>query len=314
MIKSYTLKNKSGMEVEILNLGAVIKKINFKGKNLVLYNEDNEKYINDPTFKGAVIGPTAGRIKDSKFKIYEKEAKLVANEKNNANHGGKINLSSKIFNVLEKQNSIELTYSFKNEGGHIGNIDFKVVYSLNDDNIFKIDLFAESDSISYVNMTNHSYFNLAGIDSGISGLEQYLKIDASTYCKLDTDLIPTGEKVDVSNTCFDFRKARKIKEAFEISDEQFEITKGIDHAFVLDKGYNCLSLYSKESKIKMDISTTQKVIVIYSGNFLEEKYKAIAIEPQNYQNGINTLGFDFELCSRQNPYHHEIEYSFKEEQ
>ncbi|NYV28181.1 aldose epimerase family protein [Streptobacillus felis] len=330
-VVEHILKNSKGFEVHILNLGGIINKILVEDKdgnfrNVVLCYDFFEKYLNDPSYAGAIIGPTSGRIESGKYKIDGIEYALSINSGENANHGGKEGLTSKIFDVtpvtFEDYKGIELKYFWPHlQGNHHGNMNFFIRYMINEDSVLLVELHAESDRKSYINLTNHSYFNLAG-DLNINGDEQYIKINANEFCPVKSNMVPTGEKKSVENTCFDLRKYSKIKDGIEKSDSQFDITRAYDHAFVLNKNNDvALSMYSEHSGIKLDVETTQNCMVIYTGNYLDDvipfgdlkinpRYLGVAIEAQNYQNGINIENFDSKLTTPTNPYFEKIKYIF----
>lgn len=329
----YILKNDEDFEVHILNLGGIINKILTKNKNnekvnVVLGYDFFEKYISDPSYAGAIIGPTSGRIDNGIFKINDSQYHLEINAGEHANHGGKDALTSKVFDVEEisykDMKGIELSYSWNDlEGGHPGNMKFYIRYFINEKSSLKIEFYATSDRKSYVNITNHSYFNLSGnlIENGDN---QYLMINSNKFCEVKPNMIPNGKLVDVKDTAFDFTKPRRIKENIEKGSTQFEITRAIDHGFVLNKDDIAATLYSEKSGIKMTLKTSQNVLVVYTGNYLDDvnafddidkntRYLGVALEAQNYQNGINIEEFDSKLTTPISPYYEEIEYIFSVE-
>lgn len=332
-IYRYILKNDNDFEVHILNLGGIINKILTKNKknekvNVVLGYDFFEKYVSDPSYAGAIIGPTSGRIDNGIFKINDVQYNLEINSGEHANHGGKGGLTSKVFEVEEIEykdmKGVELSYSWKNlEAGHPGNMKFYIRYFINDKSTLKIEFYAMSDRKSYVNMTNHSYFNLSG-NLSENGDSQYLMINSDKFCEVKSNMIPNGKLIDVKNSAFDFKKPTIIKENIDKGSNQFNITRAIDHGFVLNKDGIDATLYSKSSGIKMSLKTSQNVLVVYTGNYLDDvipfdnvnkntRYMGIALEAQNYQNGINIEEFDSKLTTPVSPYYEEIEYIFSVE-
>lgn len=331
-VVEHILKNSKGFEVHVLNLGGIITKILVEDKNGVFRNvvlgyDFFEKYLNDPSYAGAIIGPTSGRIENGKYTIDGIEFALGINSGENANHGGPNALTSKIFDVkpvaFEDYKGIELKYFWPHlDGNHHGNMTFFIRYMINEESELLVELHAESDRNSYINLTNHSYFNLSG-DLSINGDEQLIRISANEFCPVKLNMIPTGEKMSVDGTCFDLREYRKIKDGIAMSHPQFEITRAYDHAFVLDKTKDvALSLYSEHSGIELNMETSQNCMVVYTGNFLDEvkpfgdlkensRFLGVALEAQNYQNGINIENFDSKMTKPTMPYFEKIKYLFK---
>ena len=174
-IKIYTLENEF-LKVELLNLGAIIKKIEFKNKNIVLGYEDIEKYRENPAYLGAVIGRTAGRIKDGLLKLDNTEYQLDKNNNGNTLHGGKNSISHRFWNVQNIENGLCFSIKSSNlDNGYPANIEIKVSYILNNNELL-IKYFVTTDNLTYLNLTNHSYFNLSGDseylhDKGMSGVD-----------------------------------------------------------------------------------------------------------------------------------------------
>lgn len=325
-IYEYTLKNSNHFEVAVLNLGGIITKIitkdkNDELKNVVLYYKNVDNYLDDPAYAGAIIGPTSGRIREGRYSIDGNVMQLGINNGINANHGGPKALNSKVFDVEIIENGIKLKYFWKHlMNNHYGNMDFEIIYTITEDNKLVIDLNAKSDRNSYINLTNHSYFNLAG-DLEINGDEQYLKISSNKVCELDENLIPTSKFINTKDTAFDFTDYSKIKDNINKGNLQFEYTRAIDHGFVLNDKKQAASIYSEYSGIQMDIETSQNVLVVYTGNYLDEvsafgnlekntRYLGVALEAQNYQDGINVENFDSTLTTKDMPYKQTIIFKF----
>ena len=209
-IKVYTLENKF-LKVEFLNLGAIIKKIELKNKNgdvknIVLGYEDVEKYRENPAYLGAVIGRTAGRIKDGILKIADIEYQLNKNNNGNTLHGGKKSISHRFWNVEKIENG--LCFSIKSShlnNGYPASIEIKVSYIL-DNNELLIKYFATTDNPTYLNLTNHSYFNLSGNPNN-SIYEDILKIDSDYLIGIDKNSIPC-KTINLNNNIFDFRESK----------------------------------------------------------------------------------------------------------
>ena len=285
-IKIYTLENKF-LKVEFLNLGAIIRKIEFKDRNIVLGYEDIEKYRENPAYLGAIIGRTAGRIKDGILKLDDTEYQLDKNNNGNTLHGGKNSISHRFWNVENIENGLCFSIkSFNLDNGYPANIEIKVSYILNDNELL-IKYFATTDNLTYLNLTNHSYFNLSG-DSDNTIYEDILKIDSNYLIGINENSIPC-ETINLDNNIFDFREDKKLKEFFKADNEQKTIANnGIDHPYVFNKEIGKLEIKNLESRIKMSVETNNPAVVIYTANYLQDigfkKHSAICFETQEVPN------------------------------
>jgi len=285
-IKIYTLENKF-LKVEFLNLGAIIKKIEFKDKNIVLGYEDIEKYRENPAYLGAVIGRTAGRIKDGLLKLDNTEYQLDKNNNGNTLHGGKNSISHRFWNVQNIENGLCFSIKSSNlDNGYPANIEIKVSYILNNNELL-IKYFVTTDNLTYLNLTNHSYFNLSG-DSDNTIYEDILKIDSNYLIGINENSIPC-ETINLDSNIFDFREDKKLKEFFKADNEQKTIANnGIDHPYVFNKEIGKLEIKNFESGIKMSVETNNPAVVIYTANYLQDigfkKHSAICFETQEVPN------------------------------
>ena len=285
-INVYTLENKF-LKVEFLNLGAIIKKIEFKDKNIVLGYEDIEKYRENPAYLGAVIGRTAGRIKDGLLKLDDTEYQLDKNNNGNTLHGGKNSISHRFWNVQNIENGLCFSIKSSNlDNGYPANIEIKVSYILNNNELL-IKYFVTTDSLSYLNLTNHSYFNLSGNPDNTI-YEDILKIDSNYLIGINENSIPC-ETINLDNNIFDFREDKKLEEFFKADDEQKTIANnGIDHPYIFNGEIGKLEIKNLESGIKMSVETNNPAVVIYTANYLQDigfkKHSAICFETQEVPN------------------------------
>ena len=290
-IKIFTLENKF-LKVELLNLGAIIKKIELKDKNgniknVVLGYEDIEKYRENPAYLGAVIGRTAGRIKDGILKLDATEYQLDKNNNGNTLHGGKNSISHRFWNVQNIENG--LCFSIKSsdlDNGYPANVEIKVSYILNDNELL-IKYFATTDNLTYLNLTNHSYFNLSGNPDNII-YEDILKIDSDYLIGINENSIPY-ETINLDNNIFNFREAKKLEEFFKADDKQKTIANnGIDHPYIFNEKIGKLEIKNIKSGIKMSVETNNPAVVIYTANYLQDigfkKHSAICFETQEVPN------------------------------
>lgn len=352
-IYKYKLKNENNFQVNILNYGGIITEIivknkNSKLKNVVLGYKNFEKYIKNPSYAGMIVGRTSGRIENSQFELNGKVYKLVKNNGENNLHGGEVGLSNRIFEVEIIENGIELKcISPHLEEGYPGTLEIRIKYILTENNELIIEYNCFSDMDTYVNLTNHSYFNLSG-NMEKNGDEQILKIEADNICELKEGLIPTGNLLNVNeekNEIFNLKNGILIKNGIEKGNleqnEQFNITRAYDHPFVLN--WNKIEekpqiiLKSEYSGIKMEIYTTEKIAVVYTGNYLDDviafdsiyyekeedvenfvdnykeknnRYLGVAIETQNYPNGINEKNFPKSILKAGEKYYNKTKYKF----
>lgn len=220
-IDLYVLTNRNGMSASITNFGATLVSLkvpdrNGKSADVVLGYDSLEGYIGDKANFGATIGRYANRIARGRFELNHIEYKLATNNGVNHIHGGIKGFNKAVWHAKEvsakDDQALEMTYLSKDgEEGYPGSLSAKVVYTLTDKNELRIDYSATTDKDTVVNLTNHSYFNLAGQDTG-SILNHQLTIYASSFTPVDATLIPTGEIRNVQGTPFDFRNATPIGE------------------------------------------------------------------------------------------------------
>ena len=290
-IKIYTLENEF-LKVELLNLGAIIKKIELKDKNgniknVVLGYEDIEKYRENPAYLGAIIGRTAGRIKDGILKLDDIEYQLDENNNGSTLHGGKDSISHRFWNVENIENG--LCFSIKSsdlDNGYPANVEIKVNYILSENELL-IKYFATTDSLTYLNLTNHSYFNLSGNPDNII-YEDILKIDSDYLIGINENSIPC-ETINLDNNIFNFKEAKKLEEFFKADDKQKTIANnGIDHPYIFNEKIGKLEIKNIKSGIKMSIETNNPAVVIYTANYLQDigfkKHSAICFETQEVPN------------------------------
>ncbi|WP_147369313.1 aldose epimerase family protein [Fusobacterium polymorphum] len=290
-IKIYTLENKF-LKVEFLNLGAIIKKIELKDKNgniknIVLGYEDIEKYRENPAYLGAIIGRTAGRIKDGILKLDDTEYQLDKNNNGNTLHGGKNSISHRFWSVENIENGLCFSIKSSNlDNGYPANVEIKVSYILNDNELL-IKYFATTDSLTYLNLTNHSYFNLSGNPDNII-YEDILKIDSNYLIGINENSIPS-ETINLDNNIFNFKEAKKLEEFFKADDKQKTIANnGIDHPYIFNEKIGKLEIKNIKSGIKMSVETNNSAVVIYTANYLQDigfkKHSAICFETQEVPN------------------------------
>lgn len=320
----YVIKKDNGFEVSVLNLGCIIEKIMYGGQNMVLSYSDYSCYYNNPAYIGAIIGRTSGRIKNATFNIGNNKYFLDKNDKDNNNHGGYNGLHNKIFKGSIIENGVKLEYYDVDESKYPAKVLFTVIYTvLEDKDSLKMEYYGKSDKLTYINLTNHTYFNLSGLKENAT--KHFIKINADNYMYLANDMV--SEKLEkVDNTVFDFREGKYLDADLAKKNEQFDISYYFDHPFSLNKKnkeYDVL-LRSDISNVSMKIKTNQRAVVMYLGNYLHEvkavdgvleneRHLGVALETQDYPNGIN-LGEDFyNLTDENKPYYSCTELIFEKD-
>ncbi|ADH61401.1 Aldose 1-epimerase [Thermoanaerobacter mathranii subsp. mathranii str. A3] len=327
---SFTLENDKGIKITCLNYGGIITKIitpDNKGnyENIVIGFDHIEPYFNNTSYFGAIIGRVAGRIKDAMFDLNGKMYILTKNENNNHLHGG-LKGFNRVFwepEIVQREEEIVIQFSYlsvNGEEGYPGNVEIKVTYSLNNDNEFSISYEAISDQDTIFNITNHTYFNLSGnLKRDI--LNHVLKIKSDQFLELDEELIPTGVILDVTNTPFDLREGKRIKEGIKSSHPQTKVARGgYDHPFILNTHHDEeIMLWDLESGRTLTIETDEPGVVVYTGNQLKEndmygislrKYLGICLETQGFPDAIHHSNFPSYVLKRGKKYSSVTKYKF----
>jgi len=278
----YTLTNTGGMEVAITNYGGVVVSIKApdrsgKFADVVLGFDTFDAYLNNTPFFGALVGRYGNRIAKARFTLDGHEYHLAANDNGNTLHGGLKGFDKRLWNAKDVSTkevpALELTYLSKDgEEGFPGNLSVTVTYSLTPKNELKIDYAATTDKDTVLNLTNHSYFNLAGQGEG-DILSHLMMINGDRFTPVDATLIPTGELKSVAGTPLDFRKPTAIGARIDADDQQIKFGRGYDHNFVLNRKGGELILAARVTEPSsgrvLEVLTTQPGLQFYTGNFLD---------------------------------------------
>lgn len=307
-VKFFTLENSQGMKAVLMNYGATLVSLftpdrDGKLADITLGFDDFESYLGANPYFGSTIGRYANRIAGARFELEGKEYILGRNEGQNHLHGGLKGFDKVIWNAEKVGNSHSLGLQFSylspdGEEGYPGNLNCLVTYLLTENNELHISYLATTDKTTHVNLTHHSYFNLAGQGEG-DVLNHELQIRASRYLPVDEKLIPTGELADLEGTPFDFRQPVKIGERIG------QLPGGYDHCYVLDnQGILNLAarVYEPTTGRFMELYTTEPGLQFYSGNFLDGsikgksgkvygKHAGLCLEPQHFPDTPNKPHF-----------------------
>ncbi len=324
IVYNYILKNKNGIQMEVLNYGGIIRSLkvpdasgNFE--NIVLGFDSLDLYLKDPYYLGAIIGRYANRIANGRFSLDNQVYTLAQNEGKHHLHGGKKGLSRVIWNVtpIEKRHAcgLELTYiSHHMEEGYPGDLTLSILYLLTDENEFQIEYNAHTNKKTIINLTQHSYFNLSGKKQSI--LDHQVKLNANYYLPVDDNSIPTGEKRSVKNTPFDFNHYNSFQE--RILSSELKSTKGYDHSWVLNKEKKAhlefaAKIIDPTSHRAISVYTTEPSIHLYTGNSLNNiflKQGAFCLETQHFPNSPNQPSFPTVVLTPEENYFSKTVFQF----
>ncbi|MFN8486282.1 MAG: aldose epimerase family protein [Caldilineaceae bacterium] len=277
----FTLTNDHEVTVNITNYGGIIVAVTMpdrQGKigDVVLGFDTLAEYIDHNPFFGALCGRYANRIANAQFTLDGVTYQLAQNDGPNTLHGGRRGFDKVVWEATETSDaesaSIKLTYLSKDgEEGYPGNLMVAVTYTLNNQNELRIDYAALTDKPTILNLTNHSYFNLAG--SG-DNLNHVLQLNADRFTPVNSTLIPTGVLQPVEGTPLDFRQPHAIGERIGQPYEQLQLGRGYDHNWVVNGASGALRLaataWEQSTGRRLDVYTTQPGIQFYSGNFMTD--------------------------------------------
>jgi len=305
----YTLTNDDGLQTEIITYGGIVRTLLVPDRDgnladIVLGYDTLDEYVkNNSPYFGALIGRCGNRIAKGKFTLEGVQYTLATNNGPNHLHGGIKGFDKVVWNAqpVEQDDgpALKLTYLSKDgEEGYPGNLNCTVVYSLTNNNELKVSYLAKTDKTTVVNLTQHSYFNLAGHGSGDT-LAHQLMINADSFTSVDEELMPTGKINPVKKTPMDFTKPTAIGSRIK------QVKGGYDHNFVLNSSDGSLALaasvYEPGNGRFMEIFTTEPGIQFYTGNFLDgsikgkgavyNRHNGFCLETQHFPDSPNKPGF-----------------------
>jgi aldose 1-epimerase len=331
-VSIYTLRNANGMEARISNYGGIITSLKVPDRNgnlgdVVLGYDSLDGYLKSTPYFGALIGRYGNRIAKGRFTLDGITYTLVTNNGPNALHGGAKGFDKVVWQAFSYSTaegpSLELTYLSKDgEEGYPGDLKVKALYTLTQDNSLRLDYTATTDKDTVLNLTQHSYFNLAGKGDV---LNHVVYINADKFTPVDSTLIPTGQLPPVEGTPFDFRTPTAIGARINQDDQQLKFANGYDHNFVLNKPMGQLAVVARVTEPTtgrvLELLSTEPGLQFYTGNFLDgtitgkggwvyQFRSAFCMEPQHFPDSPNQPNFPSAELRPGETYHHTIIYRF----
>jgi len=334
-VKFFTLTNSKGESVKLCNFGAAIVAINVPDRdghvdNVALSYAKAEDYNGDGPYLGKVPGRYSNRIAKGKFTLGGKQYVLSINNGTEHLHGGKgeESYANRVWDAEQKGNSVTFSlFSPDGDAGYPGNLNVKATYTWDDQSCLTLDLVADTDAETVVNLTNHVYFDLRGAgnkaDCGICN--HLLKLNASRYLPTDENLIPTGEFAPVAGTPMDFTAGKALGKDLHADFPALNFGKGYDACWAVD-GYDgsvrlIAELCDPDTGRKLCLSTNRPGVQVYTGNWLSgcpdapdghvyKDYDGVALECQDFPDGPNQPAFGYKPLEPGQVYHNVIKWQF----
>ncbi len=333
-VHSYTLNQDNGTFCTLLTYGAAIQRLMMPDRNgriqdVVLGYDNMEGYLGDTNpYHGAIIGRHCNRIEDAQFELDDHLYKLAENDGKNHLHGGFIGFDKVIWKAepfhTDQGPSVRFYYySQDGEENYPGNLDVQVTYTLTDRYELVISYDAVADQKTVINLTNHSYFNLAGQGSGAI-LDHEVKLEADEFTDINDDCIPNGQILPVADTALDFRKMKPIRQDINQDDRAVRAGKGFDHNFVLREQTEglkaCAEVYEPKHGRFMTVETTLPGVQLYTGNMMQQdtgkegvRYdwrNGLCLETQFFPNALKHKHFPSPVFSKGEAFRHKTIYRF----
>jgi aldose 1-epimerase len=333
----YTFTNSHGLEVRATNFGGIIVSLRVPDKNgkmddMVLGFDKVDQYLDNPPYFGAIVGRYANRIANGTFTLDGTKYTLAKNNGQNTLHGGLIGFNKVLWDANpfknEKGAGVAFSRTSKDgEEGFPGNLKVKVSYTLTDENQLIAEYEAVTDKATPINLSQHSYFNLAGEGNG-DILRHELMLNADRFTPVDSSLIPTGELRPVKGTPMDFTKPSAIGARINDNYEQLQLGRGYDHNFVINRKDESLTLAARvrepNSGRVMEVFTTQPAVQLYTSNFLDgsivgkhghayQKHAALCLETQHFPDSPNHPDFPSTILRPGETFRSETIYKFSTE-
>lgn len=313
-IHLFCLRNNIGSRLYVSNFGAtaqawVVRKRDGSETDVLLGYDTLEEYQRDEFYMGSVVGRHANRIGGGRFSVDDKEYRLATREGGYHLHGGEEGFNKKVFDSHYDDASpgtIMFSYTSRDlEEGYPGEFRLEVSYTLDDENCWTIKYRGTTTKTTIINLTQHAYFNLSGVNNGPID-HHSLKISAEHFIPVNELQLPTGELQEVAATPFDFRDFKAITTEMNSAHEQLELSYGYDHSWALETLHtpalkHAATLREPSNNLQLDVSTTEPAIHFYAGNFLDgrkgksgqryHKRAGLCLETQHYPDAPNQPAF-----------------------
>ncbi len=309
-ISLYTIINQNGMKACVTDIGAVLVNLwvpdkDGKMEDVVLGFDSAEAYLSNPSYFGAVIGPSANRIGGASFEIDDVIYQVAVNDNaNNLHSHAQYGYHKRVWDAQILENGVEFSLTDPATMGFPGNKEVRITYILNDENGLELHYHADSDARTILNLTNHTYFNLNGAGNGTI-LSHELCMMASMYTPADDCSIPVGDIVPVAGTPMDFTRMTTVGDRIDSDFEQLRFAGGYDHNWVIDDWNGELRYFATvkapESGRIMEVATTLPGVQFYAGNFITrqtgkagavyDKRSGLCLETQYYPDSIHHDNF-----------------------
>lgn len=329
-VERFTLRNRAGMMLRLISFGATVTEWHVPGRDgladVVLGFDHLRQYETESPYFGATVGRVAFRITEGRFRLFGKEYRLSLNVPPHHLHGGLRGLSHVVWRAEPVTSPTAAGVRFfyhspDGDQGYPGDLDVAVTYTLADDQSLTIDYLAVADQPTPVNLTHHSYFNLAGHASG-DVLGHVLQLECSRYTPLDAKRIPTGQVVSVQGTPYDFRKPTPIGARIA---EVIPEAGGYDLSYLRDAPENRLArvatLQEPKSGRTLEVLSTQPAVILYTGNYLDgslrgkgntvyRRHAGVCIETAHLPDSVNQPNFPSIILGPGQQYQHRCIYRF----
>jgi aldose 1-epimerase len=335
-VQLFTLSNAHGIKIRITNYGGIIVSLETLDKNavasdIVLGYDNIESYENDPYYLGAIIGRYAGRIDQGILSIDDKKYQLQINNNDNQLHGGFKALNKQLWQATKESSAQNVSLILQHtspdgDNGFPGNVDFKVKYTLNNNNELSVEYFASTDKTTVINLTQHSYFNLAGHQSG-DIYQHQIQINADLFLPMNKRIYPTGEIRTVVNSAHDFSQLIALNKNINSDDKQVVIAKGYDNYWLTNENAIrgetfAARAFEPNTGRKLTMYSDQPCLILYTANYIDgsrtgkdksvyQKHAAFCFEPQRLANRVTGADINNTILRPEQPFYSQTRFVFE---